>query len=186
MAGIWQLFEIPREGSVDNWQGMCIDLMIGYIYYDIIIDIIPEILVKGSGEYLMVAHHVIGLISLLLIRSHDFAPGAHYFLIIFLAEASTPALHASWTLEKLKQTKDIAFLAAGYSLIILFFIFRVCLGPYVAIKIWSERQLWSSLPGYVFILLFGVSIFFCLMNWFWFYKLISKAVRMTSSKKRKD
>ena len=108
-VGMLTLFKLPRTGSIDEWSGSCIDIMVGYIYYDIVADIIPEIILKGTGEYLMIAHHVVGLASLLLIRIYDFAPGAHYYLVVFLAEASTPALHTAWTMEKLKQTSDPSF-----------------------------------------------------------------------------
>lgn len=69
-----------------------------------------------------------------------------------------------------------------------FFLFRVLLSPYILIKLiialLNDRDVDCFHPLYVPIVV-GFSVFFCGLNFFWFYKIVRKIRRMLSGEKKK-
>jgi hypothetical protein len=165
----------PPPNTTNNMQMFCIDIMLGYLIYDTLFDTIWEL--KNQNNQQMMAHHLLGAFSLGAIRYLDSAPGAHYNMIVFLAEASTPALHSSWIMKELKFTKTWAYQLVGWTLVGLFFIFRIILAPFLVFKVWNEKEAWRDQPPYFFEINFAIVVFFMFINFFWFKKLIAMAIK---------
>jgi len=151
-----------------------IDLMLGYLIYDTLADTIWNV------TYDVTLHHFLGFLSLGYIRYINCAQGAHYQMIVFLAEASTPALHSSWVMDKLKLTSTPEFQIIGWTLVFLFFTFRIVLGPLLAIKMYVERSVWDGLEDFLFPANFLIVLIFTGINYMWFYKLIRLAMKKST------
>jgi hypothetical protein len=97
-------------------------------------------------------------------------------MMIFIAEGSTPALNASWLLQKLDMTKTLLFKACAAYLLIAFVVLRLALSPYMVVHMVLFRESWGDAEvlfwfNIVIVFLFGV------LNYFWFYKLLMIALK---------
>ena len=100
-------------------------------------------------------------------------------MIVMLAEISTPFLHNSWIMYQLNNTNILSYKLTGYILIILFFIFRILLSPYLIYKLIKEKDVWSNEPQYLFEMNLIISCTFMYLNYNWFIKLIKMASNKT-------
>lgn len=101
----------------------------------------------------------------------------YYSMIIFMAEASTPFLNLSWLLQKQSMTKTTIFKLCAMVLILTFFVFRVILSPYMLWHMISFQTSWGANNNQLFWFNFIVVALFGLLNYYWFYKLISLAMK---------
>lgn len=172
------VFSQPND-KIHMIQYICLDIMNGYLIYDLMMDTLWNLLKFDLISIQMFIHHILGLISIYLIRYYDSVPGAHYMMIVMLAEISTPFLHNSWIMYQLNNTNILSYKLTGYILIILFFIFRILLSPYLIYKLIKEKDVWSNEPQYLFEMNLIISCTFMYLNYNWFIKLIKMASNKT-------
>ena len=163
---------------VNFYDGMCLDVMMGYICYDTLNEL------RNTRDWDVLGHHVLGFISHILTRIAGSGIASHYSMMVFLCEASTPMLHFSWLLHGLKFTDTMVFKLTVVGLILAFFVFRVLLTPYMCWSMYDtfSQGLWDDSIFYLNIVVIGL---FTLLNFFWFYKLLSVAMKV-GTKKEKD
>ncbi len=158
------------NNEIDPVVYICIDVMIAYLVYDTIMDTIWKIF-DISGIQMLI-HHSLGLYSLTMIRYYNTVPAMYYLMMVFLAEISTPFLHASWIMYQLNLTKSIAYKIIGWSLFTTFFIFRIALPPFIIVKLWQEKYIWIDNLHGIFSILFIITLLFTILNYIWFNRLV--------------
>ena len=172
-------FVIPETISVYERTG--IDIMTGYMIYDTIVE---TVLVRKIN-ILVLVHHVLGLVSHLCTLYFNSGISAHYTMVVYLAETSTPFLHLCWILEKLNKSDTVLFKMLCGIIIVLFTFFRIIMGPvsiyycfFIHLEKWNEHL-------YLMVLQMIIMIGFCALNFYWFYKIIIKnAVSVFTDKKQ--
>lgn len=163
--------DVAIHSDVSEYEGFLLDIMLGYIVYDTIVEII------STWDKEVMLHHVLGTITMLTTRMLGCGVASHYVMMIFLAEASTPFLHVAWLLNSMKMNHTVVFQFTVVMLILNFFIFRVLLGPFALYHMWTDQtNLWDGIEWFYWINLFVVAGF-TLLNFFWFHKLISIALK---------
>jgi hypothetical protein len=162
---------------MSNFQGLCIDVMNGYMVYDTLNEM------STNMETDVMVHHVMGLITHFVARYLDSGMSAYFFNLVYLAEASTPIVHLSWLLYHLKATDTVLFKFSVASLLLVFFCCRVLLCPYMDHQLYvsyyetaPEGLLWKGQEA-MFYLNVVIMFFFTLLNYYWFYKLVGTAMK---------
>ncbi|CAM9488700.1 unnamed protein product [Phaeothamnion confervicola] len=147
--------------------------MIAYLIYDTATGLSKTAAIEPT----LLAHHIMGLTSHVLTRALCHGPSCAYTLAVFLAEASTPFLHAAWMLNKRGLQSTAAFKAVVAVTLALFFVFRVVLGPLLLCHMWMRRASWgaAAVDRVFFGVQLSIVLAFVLLNWFWFAKLIRLA-----------
>lgn len=157
--------------TIGEYEKAALDMMTGYMIYDTII----ELFFVSRLDGLVIFHHVLGLLS----HGYSFylnsGMSAFYLMMVYLAESSTPFLHLGWLLHHLKQDKTIVFKACSGLILVLFFFFRIVLGPYLLFHMVAYRELWVN-QFYLLVTQEVIVVGFVLLNYYWFYKLCRMAV----------
>jgi hypothetical protein len=159
--------------TVSPLEGLVMRLMVGYMLYDMVIELVtPEKLDK-----LVLVHHVLGLIQHGTTLAHDDGVSAFFTMGVYVAEASTPLLHLSWMLYKIKLGDALIFKATTLLLFLIFFLCRVVLSPILLYQLLTHAYLYRD-AGRDGMLAFQVVILvaFVLLNYFWFYKLLEVVI----------
>jgi hypothetical protein len=95
-------------------------------------------------------------------------------MIIFLAEASTPSLNISWLLHQLNIKDTLIFKISVAALLLSFFVFRVLLAPFMVWHLTVHKNEWAQYDNTLMYWGNWLIVFtFALLNYFWFYKLLS-------------
>ena len=170
------LFKNPDriiQKEVGDYDGFCLDNMMGYIVYDTF----HELATNREADVL--GHHVMGYISHIMTRYYNSGPGAYFSMMVFLCEASTPYLHTSWLMHYLELAHTTFFKIIVGCLVTLFFVFRILLAPYMCYGMYTSLQLglWEGYLG-IFYPNFIIMVLFTLLNYFWFYKLLSVVMKV--------
>lgn len=184
--------KMSLEGlQIDQFGVITLDIMMGYLWYDMVIE-----LAKNKKQYATILHHLLGYMSLFAVRASGSRLGVFYFMMVFVAEGSTPVLHSLWFMSKLKLKDSGIFKAMGLLLMLLFFTLRVAFGPYTIWHLVSNRDAWTVKKamepdaGWLFPLLVGVSVVFVSINMYWFALLVRMALKKeqvpTEEKKAKE
>ena len=175
----WYCLDIEIRTYVGDYEKMCLKMMLGYLLYDCAHEIMLSITISRSTMF----HHILGFLSLALILYYDCGVGAYFSMFIFLAELSTPFLHFSWLLNTLHMTNTLIFKVTAGSLLILFFICRVLLGPRLLHEMITSFDLWvDRFPG-LFQLNVVIVTLFTLLNFYWFFLLLRLALGKMRKKK---
>jgi hypothetical protein len=170
--------------------------MVGYLLYDMVI------VVHGREGLDMLAHHALGLVSWGSLRLLDH--GGIYIIWVHLAEVrlpvlriapfpcvdgasaqgSTPFLHLCTALHKLGLNDTLLFKLAGAATLALFTVTRAVASPLCLASLWTNRALWGEHTT-----LFGfncaVTLFFVLLNYHWWFKLLRRAFGPSDGGKRR-
>ncbi len=99
-------------------------------------------------------------------------------MLVYIAEGSTPFLHISWLLHQLKLKDTGGFKLLVAVLLTTFFVCRIILSPYMLWHMITFQERWGE---DTFLLFWGnwlIVFLFGLLNYFWFYKLVSLAVKI--------
>ena len=96
--------------------------------------------------------------------------GGTWLVWVTLAEISTPFLHSGWLLHKLGEDGILFKLNAGM-LLLLFAVFRVIGPPLCLNSVVAHRDKWAGFETCLYVEMIVLSAF-CLLNWYWFVKLI--------------
>ena len=157
--------------------------MIAYLIYDTA----HECLFTKDFDKFTLGHHILGGFSLVSARYYGCRQCYALQMVIFLAESSTPFLHVGWLFYKLKYTSENSkvFVGIYVILMILFFVFRVCLGPvltYYTVLNYGMRDEHFHL----YCLNCAVVLIFTLLQFKWFFTLvnINNKTKKTKSKQK--
>ena len=102
--------------------------------------------------------------------------------MIFIAECSTPFLHTGFIIKASTCETPTAILGI---FMLLFFVGRVLLAPFVLWHMVSNSQLWTDKTLYYGEL--GAVVFFLILNYFWFHKIAKMATSaIAGDNKAKD
>lgn len=102
---------------------------------------------------------------------------AFYSMMVYIAEGSTPALHMCWLLHKLNMKKSFLFKVFVAWLLLGFFVCRILVSPYMLWHMSQNMDAWGQDNDLLFYLNFSIVFLFAVLNFYWFYKLISLAVK---------
>lgn len=158
------------SASTSAYERAGIDIMTGYMIYDMIVE---TVLVRKIN-ILVLVHHILGLVSHFGTRYLDSGVSAHYTMLIYLAESSTPFLHICWLLDKLNKTDTVLFKVLCGIVAFFFFFFRILMGPYVTYGLSIPVPEWNGCEHLMWLQVF-IMIGFCMLNFYWFYKIIIKS-----------
>lgn len=107
-------------------------------------------------------------------------------------EMSTPFVHLRWFMYEMGLKESKVYMVNGLCMVASFFLARNVLGLYMSYIYWdtSEQQLTNPRPGGVpvpVMWFFRVAnVLLNLLNAYWFYKMLSKALSFLSAPKKKD
>jgi hypothetical protein len=102
-------------------------------------------------------------------------------MMVYIAELSTPLLNISWLINYLNFESSLPLTITGAVLVISFFFCRVLWGPWM---LWHMYTYWTSEPRFIFQINVFIMIFFILLNFYWFYLLISLLFKSAKKEKK--
>ena len=203
--------------------GALLDAMVGYLAYDLVVELALAPLdaarrrraalaagdaagaagakrFPASVDWLMVAHHAVGLYLQASYRAADHGLAGCYMAAVYLAEATTPLLHASWALDRLiaasarpRPLLARAFLVNGALGALLFLLLRCVLPPLLLAHLWRHRAAWAlygdgaatASPPLLGASLAGMGVF-VLLNWFWFSLMVRLIAKKTKADEKRE
>lgn len=161
--------KFSEVNTIHIHQRNTIDIMMGYIMYDTIIEMM------STRQLDTMLHHIFGMISHLSTRFSDSDPAAFYTMIVYLAEGSTPFLNISWIYHQLKLHDTLLYTFFTMSLMASFLITRIIVGPFMLGHFFSNKEAWGVDTDILFYGNSVVLIFFVILNFYWYYKLCKLA-----------
>ena len=143
-----------------------------------------------ANAFATTVHHVLGIVVHVICRHYNHGLFALYTSGVYLAEGSTPFLHASWIMKSVGLGGTFLFAANGTLIVLNFFVLRILVPPLLLYHWASNFEPWTHYPAeHIMRPLTGATLFvFMMLNWMWFYtlvKLFIKGIRQIS-KKRKE
>jgi hypothetical protein len=163
--------------DIGDYASSCADLMIGYLIYDIVYEIM------FTKDYDTLLHHLLGLVVHLLTRYTNSGISMYYLMIVYLAELSTPLLHFTWLLFQLQHEQTRLFQISQWSLVGVFFFCRICLSTSMLGHIVLNKQLWRN-QEIAFYMNSIVCMLFVVLNLKWFKSLVGLALRSLRPKEK--
>lgn len=156
----------------DDYCIRCVDYMVAYLIYDGLHELTFPF--KADKETLL--HHVLGLITSISARFMNSNLCIFYYMIIYIAEGSTPFLHWCWGMYAMGFKETFLFNIVCMLVLISYFIVRICLGPYALYHLYSNRHLWTAsasdnilyMPNFIILLIFNT------LNFVWYKALLNK------------
>mmetsp|Transcript_29843 Transcript_29843/g.77328 ORF Transcript_29843/g.77328 Transcript_29843/m.77328 type:complete len:257 (+) Transcript_29843:1234-2004(+) len=105
-------------------------------------------------------------------------PAFHFYGAGFILwEVSSCFLHFGWFLHKMGKYTFLQFLN-GAAVLLTFFVFRLLWGPYLTYSFYQETQVPPFKGNAIVIACYFASTALNTLNFYWFYLLCRKAVRM--------
>jgi len=156
----------------EGLESLAMGMMLGYLAYDTVY----ELLCSTRADALTVVHHILGGMSFLSTYAYSCQACYRFYMIIYLAEVSTPFLHMSWLLNELKLTNTVLFKYCAVTLLILFALFRVCLSPVLLYSFIFSEEVWDQ-SVYLYALNGLIIFLFMVLNFYWFYLLLRMAFK---------
>lgn len=184
---------LPSGNDIGKYETSCMDIMVGYLWYDMIyesttflLSLMPSPQRRIEWASLQIIfHHILGLVSTLSMQILKCGIGSRYMMGIYGAELSTPFLHLLWILTESRMTKTNSYFFCGI-LLLATFLWRNILGFYIMYHLSTNWALWigstaQSGLGNFDSLMYNAHIVitacFVLLNLFWTSKLLKKALR---------
>jgi hypothetical protein len=127
-----------------------------------------------ANAFATTVHHVTGIIVHFICRQHNHGLFALYTSGVYLAEGSTPFLHASWIMNSIGLGDGFLFAANGTLLVLSFFVFRILIPPVLLFHYANNMESWTHhSAAHIMKPLAGVTLFiFMALNLNWFSTLI--------------
>jgi hypothetical protein len=127
-----------------------------------------------ANAFATTLHHVLGIIVHVICRQYDHGLFAFYTSGVYLAEGSTPFLHAAWIMRTVGLGDGVFFAANGTCLVLNFFALRIIIPPLLLIHYATNLESWAHYPAAdIFKPMAGITLFvFMLLNLNWFRQLI--------------
>ena len=97
-------------------------------------------------------------------------------------ELTTPFLNATWLCEQTRNERHPLYRVVGYAFVLLWTVFRLATGGWCLLHFTQTLYAsYAALPWFV-TALFCLSVpgFNCL-NWFWFLKIVARAIRKSKA-----
>jgi hypothetical protein len=165
------------HGQVTAWETFTVDVMMGYLWYDIVFELLQTRQLDTLG------HHVLGIVSHLSTRLSGNTGASFTTMLVFIAEGSTVWLNISWLMHQLQLKDTIVFKLIALKLILAFFVCRILLGPYMVRHMLVHRAEWGpeGSQGLFFWGNFCIVSSFAVLNFYWFSKLLQVAFGKSSS-----
>jgi TLC domain len=173
--------EMKIPHAVGATEAFCLDIMMGYLWYDIGYEMVDTWQADAIG------HHILGLISHMSSRLSNNGAAGFYSMLVYIAEGSTPFLNISWLLHQLQMKNTLLFKVFALLLILSFFVFRIILGPFMVWHMLTHKKEWGpDAQGLLFWGNWVIVALFALLNYYWFYKIIQVATGAGGSSKKKE
>jgi len=127
-----------------------------------------------ANAFATTLHHVVGIVVHVICRQHNHALFALYTSGVYLAEGSTPFLHASWIMKSVDLGEGFLFAANGTLLVLNFFVFRILIPPVLLFHYATNLESWTHhSAAHVMKPLAGITLFiFMMLNLNWFSTLV--------------
>jgi hypothetical protein len=124
-------------------------------------------------------HHILGIVVHFTCRHFDHGLFALYTSGVYLAEGSTPFLHASWIMKSVGLGETVFFAANGTLIVLNFFIFRIMIPPFLLFHFVANSDSWLHYPAiHIMKPMAGITLLiFVMLNMMWFYTLIDLYVK---------
>lgn len=153
-------------------------MMIGYLFYDTCF----EVFLSPKTDVMTVIHHVLGSVSFLSSYLYSCDACYPFYMVIYLAEVSTPFLHYAWLMNEMKMTETKIFKYCFLCIMVLFALFRVCLSPALLYMFVVSKDVWNQ-SVYLYALNGFIIASFMILNFYWFFCLLKLAVKNQKKKK---
>jgi len=167
-------FIIPQ--TLEFYPECVISMMTGYMVYDLFV----ETLTVEKHDFLILTHHLFGLLSHFLCLTMQDGVSGYFLMLVYIAESTTPFLHASWFLYRLEYQKTMLFKVLSASLLFLWIFARLIASPVIFYHFLKSENEFGEKVSIFFLHRYIMATFVCL-NYFWFYKLIKVIVTPSSS-----
>lgn len=118
-----------------GWLPSLMEIMCGYLVFDTAYEVVRPFVDHDAPDVAFILHHVVGIASHAATLRHEHVVVAGYAPYIYLAEWSTPFLHASWMLNALDRTDGLLFLVNGSVGAAMYLVFRVVLPPAILLHL---------------------------------------------------
>ena len=182
ITAYYWIYENPSQiigSKVTLVQALSLDIMIGYLWYDLAYELVT------SGNTETIGHHVLGLISHYSSRLSNNGAAGYYSMLVYIAEASTPFLHVSWLMHQMKENTGLSFTIISGLLVVVFFLCRFLLGPYMVYHLIVHKAEWYDDHGALYWMNTAIVTLFALLNMYWFYKLVMMAIKPKKKSQKK-
>lgn len=137
------------------------------------------------AQFAVMIHHLFAAAGEAI--SLECGAGGQKVAILMLTECTTPLLNMLFVLERARYLGNNLMTMGLCSLLLLkWVVFRLGVSIYFALY---DVRHWNSLrelPIFQIICSLSVSVFFNVINFFWFYKLIRKGFRLIEKGKQAD
>jgi hypothetical protein len=164
-------YEISKMIQHNSFVAMTNDIMIGYLFYDLIHEL--NFTEKSDKETLF--HHILGLATHMGARIMGSNISVGYHMMVYIAELSTPFLHLCWGMYAMGFKETKAFMVVCMLVLASYLFARIMWGPYILYHFYSHRNMWSSeadrllyLPNILILVAFNV------LNLVWYKALLVK------------
>ena len=127
-----------------------------------------------ANAFATTVHHVLGIVVHVICRHYNHGLFALYTSGVYLAEGSTPFLHASWIMKSVGLGHTFLFAVNGTLLVLNFFVFRILIPPLLLHHWATNLDSWAHYPAeYIMKPLTGATLFvFMMLNLNWFRTLV--------------
>lgn len=177
----WDVFQTTE---LDPFAKRSCDMMMAYLIYDLFHELtFPE---RADRETLL--HHIMGLATHLTARILGSTATCNYFMMIYIAELSTPFLHLCWAMYAMGFKETPMFKVVCVIVLISYFFVRTLWGPFMLWHCYSNGENWAKNPidYMLYIPNCVVLVIFVLLNWMWFRALVVKFVYLPPDGKKID
>jgi hypothetical protein len=127
-----------------------------------------------ANAFATTLHHVLGIFIHVLCRHYNHGLLAFYTSGVYLAEGSTPFLHAAWIMQHVGWSDTLIFALNGTCLVISFFVFRILVPPLLLFHYVTNVEYWIDHPAdHLIKPIAGITlVVFMLLNLNWFRILV--------------
>ena len=175
-------FIVPNSRKIDfssttplkSYEIFTMDIMVGFLWYDLIIEL------NQTRQFDTLAHHIIGLLTHYSTKITNNHASCYYTMMVYIAEGSTPWLNICWLCYNIKALENTIYRISSFNLIVMFFLCRVCMATYMFwhLNQYAKDWAWKTEPYIKQLYAFNyfVAVFFVVLNYYWFYKLVVMAM----------
>lgn len=171
---------VPNDEG-DTWVAMSNDFMVSYLLYDLS----HEIYFTEKPDKETLLHHVLGLMTHTSARCLGSRIAGIYYMMVYVAELSTPFLHLCWGMYAMGFKDHWSFNVVCMIVLASYLLVRIIWGPYLFYHCYINRSAWSSaadqylyLPNIVILFVFNV------LNMVWYKALLVKFLGLDPRGKR--
>ncbi len=159
------------EGSA--MVAMTNDFMVAYLIYDVI----HEWYFTEKPDKETMLHHVLGLVTHLSARLLGSQIAGVYYMMVYVAELSTPFLHLCWGMYVMGFKEHFSFKIVCFIVLGTYFFARILWGPWMLHHCYKYRDSWASdADQYLYLPNLLILLIFVLLNFVWFKALLVKFV----------